>query len=171
MPMDAKRREYSAAYTKRQHAKYWATHDSTPVCACGCGKNVNLNPNGAPYKYAGKNHHSKITCSTAMQKGWMTRRFRSGAVSMEEFRYAAYAIKYHHAWTWTEMADAFGVPENRLRSMLHDKRLKSVSRERVVGFFESLTEKEVPEAINPCRWIFFELGLKWDPRLRSGSRR
>lgn len=128
---------------------------------------MNLNAKGKPYQYAGKNHHTKVLGSEATKKGWEKRRFRSGAVPMDEFRYTAHTIKYHNAWTWTETADAFGIPDNRLRSMLHDKRLRSVGRERVAGFFESMTGKKVPEAMNPCRWIFSELGLKWDPHQKA----
>jgi len=165
MSTDEEHRAYRAAYRDRQHAKYWAIHDSTPLCACGCEEHVKLNQQGQPREYAGANHHSKITCSAAMRKGWKKRRFRSGAVPMEEFRYTAYTIKYHNVWTWTDMAAALDIPANRMRSVLHDKRLKSIGSEIVAGYFENLTGKQVPPGMNPCRWIFFELGLKWDPRL------
>ena len=166
MPMSEKWRAYHAAYAERRHAEYWAAHDSTPLCGCGCGEHVNLNADGKPYKYAGVNHHSRVTSSAAMKKGWKTRRFRSGAVSMEDFRYATHVIKYHNAWTWTDMAAAFDIPDNRLRSMLHDKRLKSIGSRIVVGYFENLTGKSVPETMDPCQWVFRELGLKWEPSLK-----
>jgi hypothetical protein len=131
---------YRKEWTERKRAQWLAEHGETPFCQCGCGERVKLDANGRPRKYAGKNHHMRTRqaherLSARSLEFHEQRRERDGSIPIEKFRAACKQLKEDKGWSWKKLATEGGINPNYMRALMHDKRLKSVSREWATNFF------------------------------------
>lgn len=136
------RKERKLRLRERKIAEYLELHGVTPLCPCGCGIRVGFNANGAPNKYAGPGHQTRLRREDAAEVAREQRarqRDEGGYIPLDKFVEVLRAHKERENLTWREIAERGGVSLGHLNTLIYKTTVsKSVSREWATAFFRRM---------------------------------
>jgi len=142
------RQRQKEEWRDRRIAAYIEEHGSAPECACGCGEHVRFSDKGIPNKWV-------LGHSLRNRDQW--KRVRPGGIKVEDripidkFRKVLFDEKKKRGYSCRELADAAGVSEGHIKTLLYTKRTTHISRDLATYILRRFAGMPVEARANHAR--------------------